>query len=220
MITVQSPTPVEIPAGSSTLAAELVVPPRPHGLVIFAHGTGGARVSARNHQVAESLQMRGFATLLPDLLTPQEESVDVYTCRYRFDVLRLATRIEHATAWARTTAELCGLRIGYFGAGTGAAGALIAAAARPMDVGAVVSRSGRPDLAGIALQRVKAPTLLIVGSADVDVIELNKDAMRRMTAMTRLEQIPGATHLFEEPGTFEEAERLAGDWFALYLRRH
>ena len=219
MITALSPEIVEIPVGREILHGDLAVPVRPHGLVIFAHGSGSSRFSPRNQHVAEALQLRGFATLLLDLLTPQEESVDMYTRQYRFDIPRLAGRVSGATGWANTVPALCDLPTGYFGASTGAAAALIAAAERPGDIAAIVSRGGRPDLAGTALERVTAPTLLIVGSADVDVIELNKDAMRRMTATTGLEIVPGATHLFEEPGTLEEVERLAGDWFARYLNR-
>ena len=219
MITAPTADVVQIPSGRQTLYGELTVPVRPHGLVIFAHGSGCSRFSPRNQQVAETLQYRGFATLLVDLLTPQEESVDLYTRQYRFDIPRLAARIADATDWAKTNPDVCDLPAGYFGASTCAAAALTAAAEHPEHVRAIVSRGGRPDLAGTALQRVKAPTLMIVGSADVDVIELNKDAMRRMTAMTALEIVPGATHLFEEPGTLEEVERLAGDWFARYLNR-
>jgi len=209
---------VEIPAGAARLHADLRVPPRPQGVVIFAHGSGSSRFSARNRQVAESLNIRGHATLLLDLLTAEEESVDVYTSQYRFDVARLASRVSAAAEWTRTVPDLCELPIGYFGASTGAAAALIAAADRPDLVHAVVSRGGRPDLADHALPRVHAPTLLIVGGADRDVIRLNREAMRQMHAVVELRLVHGATHLFEEPGTLEEVERLAGDWFERYLK--
>lgn len=208
---------VEIPVGSVVLHGDLRIPPRPRGLVIFAHGSGSSRFSARNRQVAESLQVRGFATLLLDLLTPEEESVDIYTTQYRFDVPRLGARVAGAAEWAKTMSEVCDLPIGLFGASTGAAAALMAAAEQPDLIAAVVSRGGRPDLAGEALPRVDAPTLLIVGSADHSVIPLNRKAMRRMRAEVELQIVSGAAHLFEEPGTLEEVERLAGDWFEQYL---
>ena len=208
---------VDIPVGAVVLHGDLRIPPRPVGLVIFAHGSGSSRFSARNRQVAESLHLRGFATLLLDLLTPEEESVDLYTTQYRFDVPRLGTRVAAAAEWAKTVPEVCDLPIGLFGASTGAAAALVAAASRSGDVAAVVSRGGRPDLAGEALHRVSTPTLLIVGSADHPVIELNRKAMRRMPAEVDLQIVAGATHLFEQPGTLEEVERLAGDWFEQYL---
>ena len=211
---------VEIPAGSAQLHADLQVPPRPLGVVIFAHGSGSSRFSARNRQVAESLNIRGQATLLLDLLTSEEESVDMYTAQYRFDIARLAARVRAAAEWTRTVPALSELPIGYFGASTGAAAALIAAADRPDLVRAVVSRGGRPDLANHALPRVHAPTLLIVGGADREVIEMNRQAMREMLAVVELRLVHGATHLFEEPGTLEEVERLAGDWFEQYLRAH
>ena len=212
-----SPEAVDIPFGSLTLHGDLVVPSCPHGLVIFAHGSGSSRFSPRNQLVAKVLQRRGFGTLLIDLLTAQEESVDVYTRQYRFDIPRLASRIAGAREWTRIVPEVGDVKVGYFGASTGAAAALVAAAERPGDVQAIVSRGGRPDLAGMSLHHVTAPTLLIVGSADVDVIELNKDARRRMSGVTDLQIVPGATHLFEEPGTLDEVERLAGDWFERYL---
>jgi putative phosphoribosyl transferase len=209
---------VEIRAGSALLHADLQVPPRPLSVVIFAHGSGSSRFSARNRQVAESLNIRGHATLLLDLLTIEEESVDVYTAQYRFDIPRLARRVQAAAEWTRTVPELGELPLGYFGASTGAAAALIAAAERPDLVRAVVSRGGRPDLANHALPLVQAPTLLIVGSADRDVIEMNRQAMRQMSAVVELRLVHGATHLFEEPGTLQEVERLAGDWFEQHLQ--
>jgi pimeloyl-ACP methyl ester carboxylesterase len=206
-----------IPAAGARLNADLRVPARARGLVIFAHGSGSSRFSARNRQVAEFLDDQGFATLLLDLLTPAEEAVDVRTAQYRFDIDRLGPRVSIATDWARSRSDLAHLPIGCFGASTGAAAALIAAADRPDEISAVVSRGGRPDLAGEALRRVKAPTLLIVGGEDAPVIEMNRDAMRQMQALVRLEIVPGATHLFEEPGTLDEVARLAADWFARYL---
>ena len=211
--------PVEIPAGDAALNADLRTPPDARGLVIFAHGSGSSRFSARNRQVAERLDRQGFATLLLDLLTPQEEAVDARTRQYRFDIERLGPRVSAAADWAGRQAAVRHLPIGCFGASTGAAAALIAAAERPEAIAAVVSRGGRPDLAGSALPRVKAPTLLIVGGDDEPVIEMNRDAMRQMRAHVELEIVPGATHLFEEPGTLEQVERLAADWFATHLRR-
>jgi pimeloyl-ACP methyl ester carboxylesterase len=209
--------PVEVLAGEVTLNGDLRIPAHARGLVIFAHGSGSSRFSGRNRQVAEFLDRRGFATLLLDLLTPEEEAVDVRTAQYRFDIARLGPRVSAAADWARGRADLCDLPIGCFGASTGAAAALIAAAERPGTIGAVVSRGGRPDLAGDALPRVTAPTLLIVGGDDEPVIEMNRDAMRRMRAPVELEIVPGATHLFEEPGTLEEVARLAAQWFARHL---
>jgi len=210
---------VEIPAGSVKLHADLHAPRGPVGLVIFAHGSGSSRFSARNRQVAETLQMRGYATLLLDLLTRQEEAVDVQNARYRFDIPRLGSRVRAAAEWTQTVAGIRDLPVGYFGASTGAAAALVAAAERPDLVHAVVSRGGRPDLADDALARVRAPTLLIVGGADRDVLNLNREAMRRMLAHVEVHVVNGATHLFEEPGTLEEVERVAGEWFDRYLTR-
>ncbi len=196
---------------------DLRVPLVARGLVIFAHGSGSSRFSARNRQVAEFLDRQGFATLLLDLLTSQEEAIDARTREYRFDIERLGPRVSAAADWAGHQAGLRDLPVGCFGASTGAAAALIAAAERPQRIRAVVSRGGRPDLAGDALARVKAPTLLIVGGDDEPVIELNRDAMRQMRAHVELAIVPGATHLFEEPGTLEQVERLAADWFTRYL---
>lgn len=209
---------VEVPVRATTLKADLRVPGGAQGLVIFAHGSGSSRFSTRNRQVAEFLGDRGFATLLLDLLTSQEEAIDVQTAEYRFDIARLGPRVSAAADWAATRADLGALRIGCFGASTGAAAALIAAAERPATIAAVVSRGGRPDLAGDALGRVEAPTLLIVGGHDEPVIEMNRDAMRQMHAHVELEIVPGATHLFEEPGTLEQVAGLAAGWFARYLR--
>jgi len=204
--------------GGRQIEADLHVPARASGLVIFAHGSGSSRFSSRNRAVADSLHARGLGTLLLDLLTHDEESVDVFTREYRFDIDRLAGRMVMATDWVRQRADLEPLPIGYFGASTGAAAALIAAAERPSGGRAGGSRGGRPDLAGAALPRVAAPTLLIVGGHDEPVIELNEDAKRQMrAARVELTIVPGATHLFEEPGTLEEVERLAGEWFERYL---
>jgi putative phosphoribosyl transferase len=200
--------PVVIPVHGGRLAADLRCPARPLGLVIFAHGSGSSRFSSRNRVVAESLERRRFATLLLDLLTREEEQIDRHTSIYRFDVDLLAERVMLATDWVATRDDLAALPIGYFGASTGAAAALIGAAGRPTRVHAVVSRGGRPDLAGDALPRVQAPTLLIVGGDDEPVIEMNQTAMQRMNALVELEIVPGATHLFEEPGTLDEVIRL------------
>ena len=211
--------PVEIPAGAAALNGDLRIPLGARGLIVFAHGSGSSRFSTRNRQVAEFLDGQGFATLLLDLLTSREEAIDVRTRQYRFDIERLGPRVSAAADWARRQANLRDLPVGCFGASTGAAAALIAAAERPAAISAVVSRGGRPDLAGDALPRVKAPTLLIVGGDDEPVIEMNRDAMRQMHAHVELEIVPGATHLFEEPGTLEQVEQLAADWFRRYLGR-
>lgn len=208
---------VQIPDGNARLDGDLRMPEHATGLVIFAHGSGSSRFSTRNRQVAEALDRAGFATLLLDLLTKDEESVDVYSREFRFDIPRLGRRVVAATDWARDDPRIRLLPTGYFGASTGAAAALIAAAERPDDCAAVVSRGGRPDLAGAALPMVKAPTLLIVGGDDEPVIDLNRDAMRQMRAQVTLEIVPGASHLFEEPGTLEHVERLAIDWFGQTL---
>ncbi len=209
---------VRISDGTNLLDADLHLPEHARALVIFAHGSGSSRFSRRNRQVAESLNRARFATLLLDLLTQREEEVDVTTAEYRFDIPRLGRRMIAATDWANHYAPIGRLRIAYFGASTGAAAALIAAAARP-DVAAVVSRGGRPDLAGDALGAVRAPTLLIVGGNDVPVIELNEAAMQQMRAPVELAVVPRATHLFEEPGALEEVERLAIDWLGRHADR-
>ena len=205
--------------GGQRVDADLVIPGAAIGLVIFAHGSGSSRFSSRNRAVAESLQERRLGTLLLDLLTRDEESVDIYSARYRFDIERLSRRVVLATDWLDSRPDTQSLPIGYFGASTGAAAALIAAAERPARVRAVVSRGGRPDLAGSALGKVQAPTLLIVGGLDDAVIEMNQDAMSRMEAarVLELKVVPGATHLFEEPGTLEQVQRLAGEWFERYF---
>jgi putative phosphoribosyl transferase len=211
-------TPVRIAAGPVTLAGDLAVPEGARGIVLFVHGSGSGRHSPRNRLVAEALQAGGLATLLFDLLTEDEERRERYTRHLRFDIGLLARRLLDATDWLAQRPETRGLRVGYFGASTGGGAALVAAAERPEAVGAVVSRGGRPDLAGgDALARVRAPTLLIVGGADTPVIALNRQAMAQMSAPVSLEIIPGATHLFEESGTLEEVARLARDWFERYL---
>jgi dienelactone hydrolase len=195
------------------LPGDLAAPDRPRGLVIFAHGSGSSRFSPRNRYAAERLRKAGLATLLFDLLT-EEESEDR---RNVFDIPLLSTRVREAVAWAKGDRDCAALSIGLFGASTGAGAALMAAAMRPADVVAVVSRGGRPDLAGDALPRVRAPTLLIVGGHDLDVLELNEQARRRMTCAVELTVIPGASHLFEEPGTLELALDAAKRWFLQYL---
>jgi dienelactone hydrolase len=209
---------VQIPAGDTVIEGDLAVPERAAGLVIFAHGSGSSRFSRRNRAVATVLVEGGFATLLLDLLTRDEEAVDEHTGRFRFDIDRLAERVIAAIDWAGNQPALEALPIGCFGASTGAAAALLAAAARPARVRAVISRGGRPDLAGDALARVEAPTLLIVGGHDEPVIELNEQARRHLRARAQTTIVPGATHLFEEPGALENVARLALEWCQLYLR--
>jgi putative phosphoribosyl transferase len=210
---------VHVPAGDATLEGELVVPEQATGAVLFAHGSGSSRHSSRNQFVAEALQTAGLATLLIDLLTREEEAIDQHTAHLRFDIHLLAGRLLAATRLLVEEPSTRVLEIGYFGASTGAGAALVAAAAEPERIGAVVSRGGRPDLAGNALPQVRAPTLLIVGGRDLQVLELNRAAMARMQAETRLEIVPGASHLFEEPGTLEVVARLARDWFLPHLAR-
>ena len=207
---------VRIRDGADLLDADLHVPEDARGLVIFAHGSGSSRFSSRNRQVSEFLNHERLATLLLDLLTPAEERIDIRTAEYRFDIPLLGRRVVAATDWAKSYSIVRGLPIGYFGASTGAAAALIAAAERP-DATAVVSRGGRPDLADAALPLVRQPTLLIVGGDDTPVIEMNQTAMRRMRAPVELAIVPHATHLFEEPGTLEQVQRLALDWFARHM---
>jgi putative phosphoribosyl transferase len=209
--------PVRVLAGSVTLEGDLNLPKGARGVVLFAHGSGSSRHSPRNRLVARLLNEAKLATLLVDLLTPQEEAIDVQTARLRFDIPLLATRLIGATDWLARHPDTRALRFGHFGASTGAAAALVAAAERPQQIGAVVSRGGRPDLAGLALERVSAPTLLIVGGNDVPVIEMNQAALARLRCETRLVIIPGATHLFEEPGALLEVARLAREWFDRHL---
>lgn len=210
---------VLITVGPATLAGTLTVPPSARGLVLFAHGSGSGRHSPRNRIVAGALQRAGFGTLLMDLLTKEEEAIDARTAHLRFDIPLLAGRLVGATDWAKQQPETRDLPLGYFGASTGAGAALIAAARRSEWVGAVVSRGGRPDLAGPSLPEVKAPTLLIVGGRDEPVIELNRQAAANLHAEHHLVIVPGASHLFEEPGALEEVARLAGEWFTRYLSR-
>jgi predicted phosphoribosyltransferase/pimeloyl-ACP methyl ester carboxylesterase len=202
-------------AGEGELEGELILPDNAVGLVLFAHGSGSSRRSPRNRFVARELQDSGLATLLLDLLTPEEEAEDLSTGHFRFDIPLLAKRLSDATTWA--SRELPALPVGYFGASTGAAAALVAAALHGRNVRAVVSRGGRPDLAGSALAHVEAPTLLIVGSRDPDVLRLNRGAMELLRCEKELSLIPGASHLFEEPGTLGEVARLAGAWFRRHL---
>jgi putative phosphoribosyl transferase len=204
---------VQIQAGGAVLSGNLTIPEGPASLVLFAHGSGSSRHSPRNQFVARTLNDAGLATLLFDLLTQHEEASDMRTGEHRFNIGLLAERLVHATKWTRQQEQTRDLRIGYFGSSTGGAAALVAAAELLQDVGAVVSRGGRPDLAGDALPKVQAPTLLIVGGNDDIVIELNEMARDQMRCEVKLEIIPGATHLFEEPGALEQVANLASDWF-------
>jgi putative phosphoribosyl transferase len=208
---------VSVPAGAVVLEGALAVPHDATGIVLFAHGSGSSRHSPRNRFVAAELQAGRLGTLLLDLLTPAEEAVDLRTRELRFDIGLLANRLVAAISWLRDGDATRDLPIGLFGASTGGGAALVAAARAPDDVGAVVSRGGRPDLAGDALPLVRAPTLLIVGAEDDVVVELNRNAMARMTAPVQLVLVRGATHLFEEPGTLEGVAQLARDWFVRYL---
>ena len=208
---------VGVAIGDVTLEGMLTIPDGARGVVLFAHGSGSSRHSPRNRFVAQELNRAALATLLVDLLTAEEEAVDIRTRRLRFDIGLLAERLVGTIDWLAAQPETRGSKIGLFGASTGAAAALVAAARRPQRVGAVVSRGGRPDLAGDALPLVRAPTLLIVGGNDAMVIELNEQAMARMRCPVALEIIPRATHLFEEPGTLEEVARRARDWFERHL---
>jgi len=204
---------VHIQAGPTILAGNLSIPDGAVALVLFAHGSGSSRHSPRNQFVARTLNDAGLATLLFDLLTPEEELIDERTRQLRFNIGLLAERLVHATNWATQQEQTRDLRIGYFGSSTGGGAALVAAAELLRDVGAVVSRGGRPDLAGEALPKVQAPTLLIIGGEDHVVIELNEQARAQMRCEVKIEIIPGATHLFEEPGALEKVAQLASDWF-------
>jgi pimeloyl-ACP methyl ester carboxylesterase len=199
------------------IEGNLVIPKGAAGIVLFAHGSGSSRHSPRNRFVAGVIQKAGLATLLIDLLTPGEEAVDARTARLRFDIGLLATRLVGATDWLARDAATRALKIGYFGASTGAAAALVAAAERPDAIGAVVSRGGRPDLAAAVLSRVRSPTLLIVGGEDGPVIGMNQFALDRLPGEKQLVIVPGATHLFEEPGALEEVAKLATGWFSRHL---
>ncbi len=206
---------VRIPVGSVKLEGTLSIPDGAEALVLFAHGGGSSRLSPRNNYVAQVLRKAGLATLLFDLLTEQEDRI----YENRFDIPLIAKRLMSATQWIKTHSETEGMRIGYFGASTGAAAALQAAAEAGQDIGAIVSRGGRPDLAEPYLPSVHAPTLLIVGERDDVVIKLNKEAFQRITAEKDLVIVPGASHLFEEPGKLEDVARLATNWFTKYLRK-
>lgn len=208
---------IQIPTQDARLIGDLTIPLQATGVVLFAHGSGSGRRSARNRYVAASLQGRGLATLLIDLLTENEEWIDERTGQFRFDIGLLTDRLVVAIDWLGRTAATEPLPIGLFGASTGGAAALVAAARRSGKIVAVVSRGGRPDLAGPALPRVAAPTLLIVGGADREAIQLNREAMAQMRTEVHLELVRGASHLFEEPGALAEVARLAGNWFTQVL---
>jgi putative phosphoribosyl transferase len=208
---------VEIPAGNVRLEGELTIPDEATGVVLFAHGSGSSRHSPRNQHVAEIIRGGRIATLLFDLLTREEESVDIYTRHLRFDIELLADRLAAATSWL-ISSPAADLAVGYFGASTGGGAALVAAAKFGPKVAAVVSRGGRPDLAGDALPKVTAPTLLLVGEFDELVIEMNEAALAKLNCEKKLRIIPGATHLFEEPGTLDQVARSATDWFETYLQ--
>lgn len=209
--------PITLNAGAATLHADLERPASAVGLVAFAHGSGSGRFSPRNRLVADRLRAHSHATLLLDLLTDEEEAIDEVTSELRFDIRLLADRMVDTVDWLHSDPRTSDLPIGLFGASTGAAAALIAASRRPDLVRAVVSRGGRPDLAGDALTDVRAPTLLVVGGFDTEVLELNRIAAARMGVQPRIEVVPGATHLFEEPGTLEQVAELAGQWFDRHL---
>jgi dienelactone hydrolase len=209
---------IQIPINSITLEGNLTIPEGAKGIVVFAHGSGSSRFSSRNQYVAHELQKEALGTLLFDLLTAEEERIDMVTAHLRFDIDLLANRLVEVTNWLLSNPDTKKLNVGYFGASTGAAAALIAAKEHANAVKAVVSRGGRPDLAEKALPDVKAPTLLIVGGEDFQVIEMNQWALKRLTVEQKdLKIVPGATHLFEEPGTLEKVANLAGEWFKRYL---
>jgi putative phosphoribosyl transferase len=214
---VEEENPVKIPVDKATIEGNLVVPQGAKGVVLFAHGSGSGRFSPRNQYVAKVLNKAGIATFLIDLLTKEEEEIDMQTAQFRFDIDLLAHRLIGATEWLKKNPTTKNLAFGYFGASTGAAAALIAAAKLTEDIKAVVSRGGRPDLALEHIPRLKAPTLFIVGGNDTVVIELNKKAMKNFPAEKKLEIVQGASHLFEETGKLEEAAKLATNWFAKYL---
>jgi dienelactone hydrolase len=209
---------VDVPIAGFTLSGDLATPVGSGGLILFAHGSGSSRHSLRNQFVARALEEHGLATLLIDLLTPAEGAVDAVTAHHRFDIGMLAERLVAIVDWLRRNPATADRPIGLFGARTGAGAALIAAGRRPLEISAVVSRGGRPDLAGRWLPQVVAPTLLIVGGRDSPVVQLNRDAMTQMNAQVVLEIVPGATHLFEEPGALARVAELAGEWFGHYLQ--
>ncbi|MER8419758.1 dienelactone hydrolase family protein [Mesorhizobium sp. M1329] len=208
---------VHLPAGPVTLEGNLSLPPDARGLVLFAHGRGSSRHSPRNRYVAGRLNEANLATCLVDLLTAEEERIDQVTAELRFNIGLLADRLVGVTDWLGASPDTSGLRLGYFGASTGAGAALVAAAERPDQAAAVVSRGGRPDLAALALPRVRAPTLLVVGGADTQVIALNREALAALRSEKELTIVPGATHLFEEPGALDEVADLATQWFLRHL---
>ncbi len=208
---------LKIPMGKVILKGNLNLPPEAKGVVLFAHGSGSGRFSPRNQYVAKEFNKAKIGTLLFDLLTREEEEEDIVTAEYRFNIGLLAQRLIGATEWLKKDPLTCNCVFGYFGASTGAAAALIAAAKLPNDIAAVVSRGGRPDLAADYLSQVVAPTLLLVGGSDAEVIQLNRQAIEQMTAQKKLIVIPGATHLFEEPGTLEEVAKFSTNWFLRYL---
>jgi putative phosphoribosyl transferase len=207
----------QIPSGQIMLEGELSVPVGATGVVLFAHGSGSSRHSPRNQFVARTIREAGVGTLLFDLLTQEEEAVDISTRHLRFDIGLLAGRLVDATNWIKREPDSRHLRVGYFGSSTGGGAALVAAASVGEEIGAVVSRGGRPDLAGDALPKVKSPTLLIVGGLDYPVIRMNEDAYSQLRCEKELKIVPGATHLFEEPGTLEEVANLAAAWFQRHL---
>lgn len=208
---------VTIPLGKALLRGNIQIPTGAKGIVVFAHGSGSGRKSPRNRFVAKALQQEKLATLLIDLLTMEEESIDLITRELRFNIELLATRLQKVTDWVKKKEATQQLKIGFFGASTGAAAALVAAANKGKEIFAVVSRGGRPDLAGESLSKVVSPTLLLVGSRDTEVIELNEEALKKLTCEKKLTIIPNATHLFEEPGTLEEVAKQAGRWFKTHL---
>jgi putative phosphoribosyl transferase len=210
-------TAVRVPIGDRWLEGDLGMPRQPRGIVVFAHGSGSSRHSGRNQHVARVLERRGLATLLIDLLTPDEDVIDEQSGEFRFDIEMLAGRLTAIVDWLRRRTDTARLPIALFGASTGGGAALMAAAGRD-DIAAVVSRGGRPDLAGAVLPRVVSPTLLIVGGRDTAVIQMNRNAMRQMRAEVVLEIVPGATHLFEEPGALDRVAELAGDWFIRFVQ--
>ena len=211
-------TAVRIPVGNVVVVGDLTVPVGASGVVLFAHGSGSSRFSTRNRYVAKVFNNQKIATLLFDLLTDEEDQEDIETGEYRFNIPLLAERLIGATEWLKKDQQTKNCPFGYFGASTGAAAALIAAAKLPNEIATVVSRGGRPDLAAEYLPKVKAPTLLLVGGLDTEVIELNKQAMAEMSAEKKLVIIPGATHLFEEPGKLEEVAKISADWFLRHLK--
>ena len=215
---IHNQTEMKIPLGNVVVEGTLTLPLGTKGVVLFAHGSGSSRFSPRNQYVAKEFNKATIGTLLFDLLTQEEEETDMVTAEYRFNIPLLAKRLVGVTEWLRNDTQTKKLAFGYFGASTGAAAALIAAAKLPNEIAAVVSRGGRPDLAGEYLPNVVAPTLLLVGGLDTEVIELNQEAMDQMTAEKKLTIIPGATHLFEEPGTLEQVAKFSKDWFLRYLR--